>query len=146
VAGPWHPPSMEANVRAVTDWHTLASVFRRALGDRDPLQLQTAFESTECRLFSYVGADLVGAGRVISDGIYYGLIVDVVVEPRMHRQGIGSGLVRHLIDRVGVPLVLAQSSPGAVGFYTRMGFKTMMTGMALYRDSDRAITAGYIKP
>lgn len=42
---------------------------------------------------------LGAAGRVISDGIFHALIVDVIVSPEYRAQGLGSSIMRRLFER-----------------------------------------------
>lgn len=43
--------------------------------------------------------ELVGFGRVLSDGVLYALICDMIVAPAYQNQGIGSTILRKLIQR-----------------------------------------------
>ena len=42
---------------------------------------------------AYKENNLIGSGRVISDGIHHALIVDLIVHPDYQRKGIGSKLL-----------------------------------------------------
>ena len=73
----------------------------------------------------YEQEQCVGMGRVLSDGIVYALILDVIIAPD-HR---GAGLGRTVMDRLlthcreaGIRDVLLFAAPGTGPFYERLGF------------------------
>lgn len=68
---------------------------------------------------------LVGLARVVSD---FGTLVylqDVLVDPRMHRRGIGAELVRAVLEPftdIRQTVLLTDDEPTLAGFYTALGF------------------------
>lgn len=71
------------------------------------------------------GRRLVGMGLVISDGALHALIVDVIVEPERRGRGIGTEIVRRLVDRcreAGILQVELFAARGKRAFYERLGF------------------------
>ena len=48
---------------------------------------------------AYDGEQLVGLGRIISDGQLYALIVDVIVLPQYRGIGVGTTIMEHLLER-----------------------------------------------
>ncbi len=74
---------------------------------------------------AYVGDKLVGYGRVISDGVHHALIVDMIVEPAHQGQGIGSGILKRIVDRCRafrIRDVQLFAAKGKAGFYEGHGF------------------------
>ena len=72
----------------------------------------------------------IGMARVVSDGGYAGLIMDVVVIPKYQRRGYGKILIESLLDYIKNGLedgeeVMIQllSAPGKQSFYSLFGFK-----------------------
>ena len=68
-------------------------------------------------------------GRLIGDSIYY-IIVDVIVEPDYQRKGIGSKIIKMLIDYVDKETTVGSrssiqliSEKGKENFYKQLGFK-----------------------
>jgi ribosomal protein S18 acetylase RimI-like enzyme len=55
-----------------------------------PDALCEAISASWYTLSAYDNDDLVGFGRVISDGVLYALICDLIVKPSYQGQGIGS--------------------------------------------------------
>ena len=88
-------------------------------------ELHQAISNSWFVLSAYHGGELVGFGRVVSDGILYALICDLVVNPAYQGQGIGSALLNRLIDRcrsqhMRVLWLFAAKDKSA--FYKKFGF------------------------
>ncbi len=68
---------------------------------------------------------LVGFGRVISDGVVYATIHDVVVLPRWRQQGIGSNIIRRLVAICAdhdIHSIHLFANKGQESFYRHLGF------------------------
>lgn len=78
---------------------------------------------------------VVGAARVVGDGVRYFYVQDVLVEPDHTDEGIASRMVQRLLDVVDAtaaePFVGLFSSSEARGVYESLGFVAddSMTGM-----------------
>jgi ribosomal protein S18 acetylase RimI-like enzyme len=64
----------------------------------DPDALHRAISSSWYVLSAYENDDLIGFSRVVSDGVLYALICDLIVKPSYQGQGIGSHLLDKLIE------------------------------------------------
>jgi ribosomal protein S18 acetylase RimI-like enzyme len=76
-------------------------------------------------LSAYDNDNLVGFGRVISDGVLYALICDLIVKPSCQGQGIGSTLLNKLIARCRlqqIRVIWLFSAKGKSSFYKNFGF------------------------
>jgi len=140
------------NIRLSTDidsiaWNELARVFELApLGkQRDPAQLEAAFRNSALRVFAFDGGKLVGAGRALSDGVWRAAIYDVVVLPEYQGRGIGSRLIRHLVQAAKVDVIMLYAAPGKEDYYARFGFRRMTTAMAIMPDEQEARARGLIE-
>lgn len=72
--------------------------------------------------------DLVGMGRVLSDGISDAYIHDVVVRKSLRGRGIGRQIIQHLIDHCrakGIGWIGLIGQPGTETFYSSIGFSPM---------------------
>ncbi|HTV77635.1 MAG TPA: GNAT family N-acetyltransferase [Steroidobacteraceae bacterium] len=128
------------------DWAGLAGVFERApLGMRDPDVLESQFRNSQAQCFAYVDAQLIGAGRAISDRVSWTVIFDVVVEPDYQGRGCGRAIVESLVQQAGASNVLLFSVPGKEEFYGAMGFRRLLTAMARFPDHERAADRGYLE-
>ena len=75
---------------------------------------------------AYDDSRLVGCGRVVSDGIIYAAIYDVMVLPEYKQLGIGTEIVRRLLNKcaqanIGVVQLFAASRTEI--FYKKLGFE-----------------------
>jgi GNAT superfamily N-acetyltransferase len=87
--------------------------------------LQEAIRHSWFLVTAYDQNRLVGTGRVISDGVFHALIVDVIVKPAYQRRSLGTAIMRRLLERCraarirDVQLFCAR---GKISFYSRLGF------------------------
>lgn len=83
-----------------------------------------------CLLVARAGSgDIVGMGRVISDGVSDAYIQDVVVEHAYRGRGIGRQIVRRLTDRcieAGIDWIGLVAEPGTERFYEPLGFTALV--------------------
>lgn len=94
--------------------------------DRSIEGIQTMLEGTAVVLGAWEDDRLIGFARTITDGIYRGLIDDVVVEKSRRGQGIGSELMQRLLERlteIGIEEIFLRCGGDVVPFYQRHGFK-----------------------
>ncbi len=131
---------------ASVDWEELSALYRVApLGDKPPQSLMTVFGNSMFKCFVCEESRLVGAGRVLADGLDTAYIADVAVHPDHQRKGLGSAIIRRLVDMAAEhKKILLYANPGTEGFYSKLGFLKMNTAMAIWRDRARAIETGLI--
>jgi len=94
--------------------------------DRSIEGIQTMLEGTAVVLGAYEDDRLIGFARTITDGIYRGLIDDLVVEESRRGEGVGTELMKKLIEKlkeVGIEELFLRCGPDVVSFYQRHGFK-----------------------
>jgi aralkylamine N-acetyltransferase len=94
-------------------------------------EVRTAFERSFRVVTAFDGDQLVGAGRMLSDGLCYGLIVDVGVLPSHQKRGIGKGLMHGLLEGLPELRVYLTSTFGSEKFYEGLGFLKHKTAYAL---------------
>lgn len=88
---------------------------------------------------AYEDDALVGVGRLVSDGVQYAVVFDMIVKPSHQGRGIGSRLLERLLEHceaAGIPDVLLFAARGTEPFYRRHGFLPRPTdapGMILRR-------------
>ena len=105
---------------------------RRPGKKRDLAGIKEAFLSSYRVVTAWDGDRIVGAGRLLSDGVCYGWIHDMAVLPDLRKQGIGRDIVEGLLEGNERQLIGLTSSFEAVGFYRRLGFKKHKTAHAKY--------------
>lgn len=80
--------------------------------------------------------ELVGLGRLITDYVRYGFVVDVIVEEKYQRLGIGSSIMGKIIDKcreLKLDSVNLWPSRGKVPFYEKLGFKALGSDQPLMK-------------
>ena len=113
--------------------------------EQTPERLRVAYERSQTRCFAWEGTKLVGAGRALSDGDYWGLICDLVVEPDHQRLGLGRRILDSLIQQLGVEKVLLACVKGQEGFYRKAGLLRHSAVMALYPKPDWYLEHGILE-
>jgi GNAT superfamily N-acetyltransferase len=103
-------------------FQTTGWTFRRPL-TREVLAISLV-KSWYC-LFAWDGEKLVGAGRVVTDGLLHAMIYDVVVAPEYQRQGIGKQIVERLAQKcvdAQIGAIQLFCAKGKQAFYEQLGF------------------------
>lgn len=113
-------PSAEAffHLFRTTGWHE-----RHRLTAAD---LASALPRSWYAVSCYDGDRLVGFGRLLSDGAYQCFVCDMIVLPQYQRRGIGSEVLRRLLEHcrsAGIGWVQLTAAQGRSGFYERFGFR-----------------------
>lgn len=107
------------NMRLAVGWRVL-----------DPKQADTGLKNSAYLVSAWDGSMPVGMARVISDGGYMNLIVDVMVMPDYQGQGIGKQMLVNInswLDSLGENgnciMVNLMATIGNEGFYEKLGFE-----------------------
>jgi long-chain acyl-CoA synthetase len=93
-------------------------------------RLRAAVDSSPVVFSVWAGGELVGFTRALSDGVFTGILADLVVAPAWRRKGIGSLLLsRVLADPKIQPLAqLVVPGDAPAEFLARFGFKKLAEG------------------
>ncbi len=94
----------------------------------DPEALRRGFANSLLTLAAYEGETLVGLIRAVGDGHTVVFVQDLLVLPAYQHQGIGSALLRAMLDRyrhVRQIELTTDSTEKTVAFYKSMGFREM---------------------
>lgn len=104
---------------------------RQCVGWNNLSQEQT-IRALKNSLYDIIAVDngrVLGMGRLLGDGLYY-IIVDVIVIPEYQGKGIGSELIKRILDYVNSQIpadsrasIQLISESGKECFYEKMGFK-----------------------
>ena len=114
------------------DWTQAAEVIRQApLGTREPAKLARAFQNSFAHVAVCDDGRLIGLARAICDGEYQAAIYDVVLLPQYQGKGIGKKMIQELYAQLPVPNVILYAAPGREAFYRTLGFRKLLTGMAI---------------
>ena len=128
------------------DWNELSALYLAApLGNKKPSDLETVFTNSMFRCFVYDSGRLVAAGRALADGVDCSYLADIAVHPDYQSQGLGKEIVRRLcaLSRNHRKIIL-YAAPGKDGFYLKLGFRRMLTAMAIFENQDQAVERGIL--
>ncbi len=100
---------------------------------RSPEALRRSFAHSQYVCLAWIGDDLVGMARLLSDGVCNAYLVDVWTRSDFRRQGIGGGMVDRLVaavpgQHVGLQTNDAQAFYGSLGFVPQPEFWARVSG------------------
>jgi GNAT superfamily N-acetyltransferase len=90
-----------------------------------PEELAQALKSSWYVLSAYDGEQLVGFGRLVSDGVVHAMLYDLIVLPEYQGLGIGGEILERLVEKckgAGVRDIQFFCAAGKRGFYEKRGF------------------------
>ena len=94
----------------------------------NPEALRAGFENSLLVLAAYEGENLAGLIRAVGDAHTIVFIQDILVDPAYRRRGIGSALIREILERYShvrqIELV-TDNTPETASFYRSMGFREL---------------------
>lgn len=103
------------------------------LSDLDAETQQKVFERSYAVVFLFDDEELIGFGRVISDGICQAAIYNIALDERYQGKGLGKKIIDELIEQVKQCNIILYTHPKTIEFYEKLGFSKMKTGMAMYK-------------
>lgn len=109
----------------------------------EPEMHRRAFEASYATIFIYHEDRLIGFGRAISDGAYQAAIYDCAVLPAYQGHGIGRAIVQEIGASISHCNAILYANPGKEGFYRKLGFRKMKTGMARFIKADSMQSRGF---
>jgi len=128
------------------DWSELEALYRAApLGNKNAADLKTVFANSRFCCFALEGDRIIGAGRVLADGIDCAYLCDVAVLPQFQGTGLGKEIVNRLVASAeGHKKIILYAVPGKEPFYRKFGFRRMLTAMAIFENPTQAVERGYV--
>lgn len=93
---------------------------------RNPQMLERAYENSFLKIAAFEGKQLIGMVRVVGDGASVILIRDLLVHPEYQRKGIGSQLMRAVLERcedVYQIELMTDNTEKTILFYQSLGLK-----------------------
>lgn len=91
-------------------------------------RLARLVRQSHCFAAAFAVGELIGMGRAISDGVSDAYVQDVTVDQPWRSHGIGSRIVRRIVERLvsdGLGWVGLIAERGSAPFYEQFGFKEM---------------------
>ena len=115
------------------DWKSVSETLKSVgMAYHEPEMHKRAFESSHTTVFVYNDDRLIGFGRAISDDAYQAAIYDCAVLPEVQGKGIGKVIIQTILDQLPNCNIILYATPGMEGFYKKLGFRAMKTGMAVF--------------
>ena len=87
--------------------------------------LEQGYKNSLLVLAAYENSELLGIVRVVGDGSTIVLVQDILVYPKYQRQGVGTALLKAVLDRyseVRQLQLVTDNTPKTVAFYKSLGF------------------------
>ena len=87
--------------------------------------LECGYKNSLLVLAAYENEELLGIVRVVGDGSTIVLVQDILVYPEKQRQGIGTALLKAVLERyadVRQFQLVTDNTPKTVSFYKSLGF------------------------
>lgn len=126
------------------DWEEVHRLLDSVHMASHPLtEMRRAFENSYRVVFAFEDDSLLGIGRAVSDGAYEAAIYDVAIRPDRQGQGLGALIVKTLLEGLPGMNVILFAMPGREGFYRKIGFARMLTGMASFVRRDAMRQKGF---
>ena len=91
----------------------------------EPQVLKQGFQNSLLVLAAYEGEELLGIIRVVGDGVTVVFIQDLLVLPEKQRNGVGTALVKAVLERYPVVRQIeltTDQTPETAAFYKSLGF------------------------
>jgi ribosomal protein S18 acetylase RimI-like enzyme len=121
----------EDHLRSV-DWNALKADLAADDFDngRTPDELEGSFANSYSVVIAWADNRVVGTARLLADGVCNGYLVDVWTASEHRRKGIGTTMVRRLLDSIPGHHVglFTEERPD---FYRSLGFEEEHVGMSL---------------
>jgi spermidine synthase len=103
--------------------------------DREnPELIRRIVAGSHCFVLAWEGNEIIGMGRAISDGISDAYIQDLAVLPEFRGQGVGTGIVREILNRLradGLQWIGLIAGRNSHPFYRKLGFEEMPASTAM---------------
>ena len=90
-----------------------------------PQVLEQGYKNSLLVLAAYENDELLGIIRVVGDGYTIVFVQDILVFPNNQRKGVGTALLRSVIDRypdVRQIELITDNTPKTIAFYKSLGF------------------------
>ncbi len=106
------------------NWEHVSQIFEIVgWGKRPSERVEFVFHKSTFVRFAYLNGELIGVGRTVDDGAFYGWIVDLAVLPEYQGRGIGTKILCDLEnDLKPFFTTMLTAAPGKGAFYEKLGW------------------------
>ncbi len=121
-------------------WEEVAEILQNAgLSDLDARMQEKVFRNSYAVVIVYDDRKVIGCGRAISDGVCQGAIYNIAFREAYRHMGLGTELIKTLLDLLKGQSVILYTNPPGVSYYEKFGFKRAKTSMCIYEGSEEKI-------
>lgn len=126
------------------DWQAVQDLLKRAgMATYPPQVHRRAFHASYAVVFAVCDSGLCGCGRALCDGAYQAAFYDIAVDPAVQGGGVGRRMVEALLAAVPQCNVILYATPGKEGFYRKMEFRALQSGMGCFIRPDLKAQKGF---
>lgn len=126
------------------NWELVSSILSKAgLSSSAPEICKKAFQGSQVTVFAFDDENMVGTSRAISDGVKQAAIYDVAILPEYQGKGIGKIMMDGIVESLPGCNFILYANVGKEGFYEKLGFRRLKTGMAKFVNTEIAVTRGF---
>jgi aralkylamine N-acetyltransferase len=127
-------------------WEEICAIFPLApLGNRDPDKLKKASHNSFLVCTAWDNSNVIGFARAISDQEYQAAIYDLVILPKYQGSGVGRKMMEAITNSLpSVWTIMLFAVPDKIGFYQKLGYEKLKTGMAIFSNKESARRNGLI--
>jgi len=86
-------------------------------------KLDQAINQVASHYTAWSEKQIVGVVRVMSDGLIFSCIPEILVKPQFQAHGIGTQLMKMVIEDYGSTIIFLGSQAGNETFFEKLGFK-----------------------
>jgi spermidine synthase len=129
-------PILDTPIDQIITLYRQAGWWKSPDAERD--HVRRIIAGSHCFLVALENDELVGMGRVISDGESDAYIQDVTVKTTCRKKGIGTQIVKRLVGRIetdGLKWIGLIAERNTHEFYERIGFKKMPDSIPMLKES-----------
>ena len=104
--------------------------------DRNLADLKKCLANSDVILSIWIGNEIVGFGRALSDGIYRGVLWDVVIHKSYQGKGLGKMLIKNLLNsrKLKNTKKIYLMTTNKKYFYSQVDFKEVSSQKLLVRE------------
>lgn len=128
------------------NWELVSSILSKAgLSSSAPEICKKAFQGSQVTVFAFDDENMVGTARALSDGVKQAAIYDVAILPEYQGKGIGKIMMDGTVEKLPGCNFILYANVGKEGFYEKLGFRRLKTGMAKFVNAEIAVNRGFIE-
>jgi ribosomal protein S18 acetylase RimI-like enzyme len=126
------------------NWELVSTILAKAgLSSSEPEICKRAFLGSQVTVFAFDDENMVGTARAISDGVKQAAIYDVAILPEYQGKGIGKIMMESIMNKLQGCNFILYANVGKEGFYEKLGFKRLKTGMAKFVKPEIMASRGF---